>query len=241
VSLPIVGGAPAAPPRPLLPTVDRLEELWEAVTERPLWAPPNLGRYLRLRWHMRLGLLDPGRVRLRGPVGKLNDCDACTDICCVGPRATVQLRLRDIAALIDIGRTDLITHDRPKFSEAQLRERPALRRNVDSQAWSIFPVLRRDSMAACAALSTEGKCGLFPNWPLSCARFPYALHADEEEVFFSARCDSYWIRPDAAEPVGQMVAAAVEAYNQRIKDRVLLEYAADQVEALGLLTFIRES
>ena len=237
-SLPIVGGAPAASTA-FHPTVDALDELWEEIAQAPLWAPPNLGRCLRLRWRMRLRLLDPKRVRLYGPPGKLNDCNACTDICCVGPRATVQLRLRDIATLIDVGRTDLITHDRPQFSAAELQQRPALRRNVGSEAWSIFPVLRRNSMGACAALSTEGKCQLYPSWPLSCARFPYSLHVDTASVFFSQRCDSFWVRPDATEPVRQMVVTAVDAYNHRIKDRVLLEYAAVRLAALGLLDHLR--
>ncbi len=188
---------------------------------------------------MRLRLLDPRGVRIVGPPGKINDCTGCTDICCIGPRSTVLLRLRDIATLIDIGREDLISQDKPRFSTAEIAQRPALRRHVGSSGWDIFPVLAQNSMGACAALTLDGKCEIYPNWPLSCARFPYALHNNFREVFFSRRCDSFWVRPDAEQPVRDMAQAAVDAYNERIKDLVLLEYAAEPLTKLGLVRHLR--
>ncbi len=230
-------GRSPIPGGPELPTVRALEALWREVAGKPLWAPPRFWRYVRLRGRMRLGLLDPRRVRLSAPRGKVNDCSACTDICCVGPRSTVLLRLRDIATLIDLGKTSLIEKDKPTFSEPELRARPALRRTVGSSAWHTFPRLRQNSMGACAALTTEGQCSLYPHWPLSCARFPYSLHLDDREVFYARRCDSFYIVPDdrADARIEAMKVAAVEGYNERIKDLVLLAYAPEALGRLRLL------
>lgn len=234
---PISGGAPTGPPRQFLPLTEELERLWDEVAAAPRFGGSRW-RYLALRRHLRLRLIAPEQVRIVGPPGKINDCTACTDICCVGPRSAVLLRFKDITTLIDIGRPDLISQQKPRFSPADLAKRPALRRHVGSASWQVFPVLKQDSMGACAALTREGRCGVYPNWPLSCARFPYALHTDMRDVFFSRRCDSFWVRPDAGLPVGEMACAAVTAYNERIKDLVLLEYAPERLAALGLTAYL---
>lgn len=221
-----------------MPTVEAIEDLWDEVSSKPLWASPNLWRYLQLRYRMRLRLLDPSRVRIVAKRWKINDCHRCTDICCIGPRSTVLLRLRDIATLIDIGRTDLIATTKPGFDPVELRKYPALRRNLASRDWQMFPVLRQNAMHACEALSADGRCTLYPHWPLACARFPYALHADVGDVFYSARCDSFWIRPDSEGPVRAMATAAVAAYNERVKDQVLLSYARERLHELGVTRFL---
>jgi Fe-S-cluster containining protein len=183
--------------------------------------------------------LSPARARVLAPVGKLNDCASCTDNCCIGKHSTVQLRLRDIATLIDIGRSDLLTHDKPTFTPEELRKRPALGRQVSSTGWQVFPVLKQNRFHACLALTDLGRCALFPHWPLSCARFPYALHADKVEVFYSRRCESFWVRGDKAALAQAMVVAAVAAYNERIKDFVILAYARERLVDLGLARHLR--
>ena len=232
--LPILNAVAPAP----LPTVQALQRLWESVAHKPLWAPPHFWRYLKLRRQMRLTLLDPQRVRVAAPEGKFNDCGSCTDLCCVGPHSTVLLRLQDIATLHDLGRTDLFTLQKPSFAAPALAQRPALRRQINSAAWRVFPVLRQDSMRACAALNRDGKCTLYPHWPLACARFPYALHLDDMEVFYSRRCQSFWIHPSGRERATPMAMAAVAAYNERIKDAVLLAYARQGLDGLGLLKYL---
>ena len=54
-----------------LPTVEALDALWREVTAKPLYAPPNLRRYLALRWRARLDLLDAGPAPRPGPLGGL--------------------------------------------------------------------------------------------------------------------------------------------------------------------------
>lgn len=237
--LPILPHA-AGGSRPL-PTVQALDALWNEVAHRPLWAPPNVWRYLKLRWRARLTLLDPARLARVGPPGKVNDCQSCTDICCTGSRAAVLLRFRDIATLQDIDRTDLMSQVKPRFQDVELAERPALRRQVGSRAWQTFPVLKQNSFGACAALGLDGRCGLYPHWPLACARFPYALHLDDMDIFYSRRCQSFWVHPAAEGRATAMALAAVASYNERIKDLVLLEYAPKRLEELGLLRFLTPS
>jgi Fe-S-cluster containining protein len=221
-----------------LPTVRALEKLWSEVTARPLWADGRFFAYLRLRSRMRLKLIDVADLGTVAPAGKVNDCPGCTEMCCIGHDQTVSLRFRDIATLVDIGRTDLITKDKPTFAGQQLEQKPALERTVASESWKRFPVLKQNKFGACLALSVEGKCTLYPHWPTSCARFPYALDVESSEITYSPRCRSFWIRPDADAKIEGMKVAAVAAYNERIKDLVLLAYAPEQLASLGLTTFL---
>ena len=234
--LPIVY-EPVTPPAARVPTprVRALEALWREVEQMTLWAPRNLLRWLELRRRMRLTLLSPQKVHRAAPVGKVNDCDGCTDSCCVGPRMSVLLRLKDIGRLMDIGRAELMTHDKPRFDRALLRRRPALARHVHSRAWRSFPVLRQNDYGACIALSDEGLCTLYPHWPQSCAQFPYALDVQAAEFFFSQRCQSYFIHPARVPFVQQMAAGAVAGYNERIKDALLLTFKRDALREMGLL------
>jgi Fe-S-cluster containining protein len=240
--LPILPAQPMAPMADpeALPTVRALAALWDEVRQRPLWAPPNFWRYVALRRRLSLRLLRPEDVAIVSPPGKVNDCTACTDLCCTGPRATVLLRLRDIAVLMDIGRTELITHAKPQFTAAELQARPALRRQVASAAWKKFPVLAQNHFGACRALTDAGLCSLYPHWPLTCARFPYALHVDTAQVVYAARCRAFYIHPQRRSAVSTMQRAAVAAYNERIKDMILLAYAPKRLFNLGIMPYLRE-
>jgi Fe-S-cluster containining protein len=219
-----------------LPTVRALEKLWDEVAERPLWAGGRFFKYLRLRAKVRLKFADPKQFTTIAPEGKVNDCSACYELCCVGKNQTVSLRFRDIATLIDIDRVDLITQTKPKLDD----ESPARARTAASDAWRRFPVLAQNSYGACNALSTAGKCTLYPYWPTSCARFPYTLEIENRVISYSPRCRSFWIRPDVGEKIDAMKVAAVAAYNERIKDLVLLAYAPERLAELGLARFIAD-
>ena len=229
---------PASKP---LPTVEALEQLWSGISSKPLYASPHFWRYLKLRWRMKLKLEDAATFKIRAPKWKVNDCSGCTDICCVGPHSTVTLGFRDIATLIDINRTELISHQKPEFNSEVLENRPALKRHVATTSWQQFPVLKTNAMGACQALTMDGQCGLHPHWPMSCARFPYSAHIEEKKVFYSRRCDSFWIRPDAKESVEGMALEAVASYNERIKDLVLLEYAPQRLEDMGLTHYLKNN
>ena len=235
--LPILD-ASVLPPTQELPTVQALDALWSEVSSRPLWAPPNFFRYLRLRWSVRLRLLDPERIVVFAPEGQINDCTSCTEMCCVGPKSTVLLRLRDIATLIDLDRTELMVSEKPEFGDEELAHNPALRLQTASSDWKRFPVLAKNSFGACAALTVDGACGLYPHRPKSCARIPNAHEWDAREETYTKRCRSFWIRPDGKQRAESMAVAAVAAYNERVKDQVLLAYAQERLEALGLMRFL---
>ena len=220
------------------PLLRALEELWNEVSEKPLYASPNFWRYLRLLKKMSLRFQDVDDCKIITPKWKTNDCSTCTDICCVGPHSTVTLGFRDMATLVDINRASLISSHKPHFDTEVLSNRPALQRHVSSTSFKRFPTLKQNAMGACAALSQEGKCTLYPNWPLSCARFPYSLNVETRQIFYSRRCDSFWIRRDSRSKVEGMALAAVASYNEKIKDLVLLEYAPDKLEQLGLMKFL---
>ena len=140
--------------------------------------------------------------------------------------------------MVDIGRADLIGGAKPSFTESTLAARSALRRTIASQTWKVFPVLKQTSMGTCAALDNEGRCQIFPYWPLSCARFPYALHSNGRDIFYSQRCDAFWLRSDVSGAIEAMTLKAIEAYNEGIKDWVLLAYAPHRLQELGLTTYL---
>lgn len=239
-SLPIVPAAPLTPKADMpMRTVQALAALWDEVSQKPLWAPPNLFRYLALRRRMRLRLLRAERMRVVAPPGKVNDCTACTNLCCTGSRSAVLLRLLDIAKLIDIGRTDLMTHQKPHFSAAELAGNTSLHRQVASESWQRFPVLKQNAFGACEALTDQGLCSLYPHWPLTCARFPYALQIEAQQVVYARRCASFYIHPRQTAQVTQMQVAAVAAYNERIKDAVLLAYAPKRLSDLGIMSYLK--
>lgn len=238
--LPIVPATPMAA-RKLgpMPVTEGLRALWQEVSQKPLWAPPHFFDYLKLRRRLKLRLLRPEAMRVVAPEGKLNDCTACTDMCCTGVRSTVLLRLVDIAQLIDLGRENLMTHRKPQFTRAQLAQNPSLRRQTASEAWQRFPVLKQNAFGACEALSQEGLCTLYPHWPMTCARFPYALHVDTQQVVYAKRCQAFFIHPRQKAEVTKMQVAAVAAYNERIKDAILLAYAPKRLLQLGIMSYLK--
>lgn len=231
--------APATTPAPRhLPTVAALDALWAEFSTRRVALPQRLWRRFVLTRTLDIRPLQADKVPVRAPAGKINHCAGCTELCCVGPRNTVLLRLRDLATLIDVGRTELISPTKPSFDAATLRARPALRRHVASSAWRRFPVLRQNAYGACMALNAAGRCTLYPHWPQSCARFPYALDTEPAEVFYSQRCRSFVVHPQHAPEAHSMAAAAVAGYNERIRDALLLRFRAESLAGLGLARYL---
>ena len=194
---------------------------------------------LTLRASFDLDLLHPERVRLRIQPGTIPDCSSCDDICCAGLENVVSLRLADIATLIDIGRTDLISRKKPRFPAQLLAQRQHLSELAESELWRTLPVLRQVGEShICAALSPELRCTLYPHWPLSCERFPYTLKAVRREIVWGLRCPSQTSAPENVARSQEMFGASVEAYNGRIRDAVLLEHARDELEELGIGAFL---
>ena len=92
------------------------------------------------------------------------------------------------------------------------------------------------------ALTEDRLCGLWPSWPLSCARYPYALDRKNKVVFYASGCTTTRLAEMAEAPVAvrRLVRATVDAYNERLRDVVLLAFARERLRSLGLLDFINE-
>lgn len=232
--LPIVDATPVHTPGPVEVA---LAALWQLKREQ-FYNWRNLGTVLLLRRRFSLSMLRFEKLKVRIPTGKLPDCENCTDLCCTGEDAVVSLRLRDIAVLKDLGREDVITFERP----ATPKQPRWARKEADGSVFHrAFPVLRRDATGTCVLLDENRLCGVFPSWPLSCARYPYALDLQLGVVFYAHGCrSSHDVPPkDAPLHVRRLVHAVVEAYNARIRDVILVATARDELQALGLLQHIR--
>jgi len=220
--------------------VDELESVWSRVATRPVLLSRRWLRQARLSRLVNTEVLPQTQIQSLGSPRRINDCAECLDTCCVGKKSTVLLHLRDIACLLEDKKTSLITQEKPTFSREEKRLSPALDRHVSSVAWQVFPILRQNSFYACSALSDEGRCTLYPRWPLSCERFPVALNLDAEAVFLSKRCGSTRVIETDAEDerLQEMEVGALAAYNERIKDFMLLTHARDALRNLGITKYL---
>jgi len=212
-----------------------LEALWTETTAKSLWLPKTLWRYMNLKRRVNLRMLHRWDVDVPPPPRALPNCRACTDICCIGKKNQVSLRLVDIAMLMDMGREDLIAveHDAPP-KDSYARER-----FLQSRTYAMFPVLKQDEQERCAALGRDKRCTIYPAWPLSCARFPYSLDLEDKEIFYSPRCPSYDIVL-GHERINVMIDAALTAYNERIRDFILVEFAWAGLQRHGFATYVRK-
>jgi Fe-S-cluster containining protein len=236
VSLPIVSDLP--PAHEPGPVERELATLWQTEQAR-FYRWNNLGTILRLRRRFSLRFLRVADLKVAIPRGQVPDCDNCVDLCCTGPDAVVSLRLRDIAALLDRGLEQHITMQRPP-PPPKTKSTWARREAEGSVFARAFPVLTRDETGTCRLLTDERTCGVWPAWPLSCARYPYALDLQSGVVFYAKGCATTRIAPvdEAPVKVRALVRAVVDAYNARIQDAVLLAVARPALDALGLLRFV---
>lgn len=196
---------------------------------------------LSLRASFDLDVLAPQRIANKIPKGTIPDCPSCENICCAGVENVVSLRLRDVAVLIDIDRTDLISKDKPRFPATMLRTRPALYELMGSELFRTLPVLRQiGEYRICAALTPSLECGLYPNWPLSCERFPYTLAAARRAVVWGDRCQSKKKSAEHAARGDELFKASVATFNERVRDAVLLAHARAALDAMGIGAFLSD-
>jgi Fe-S-cluster containining protein len=234
-ALPILG-QPEHVPGPL---ETALAELWDQARTR-VWTVRYARETFALVRRFHLRFLRVGQLRIAVPKGQTPDCEECLEICCTGPNAVVSLRLRDVAALVDAGLADHITLDRP--SPPAAGDVTWARKEADGSIFhQAFPVLTRDATGTCTLLDEDRRCRAFPAWPLSCARYPYALDLQAKTIFWAKGCKSSTVLPaaEAAPCVRALVRAVVDAYNERLKDVILLHVARPELEALGLMRYVR--
>ena len=213
-----------------------LDALWQRHRSkwRRLFSSAAL-RELQLRASFDVDLLTHWRITNKVPSGTIPDCPNCTNICCAGIENAVSLRLTDVARLLDLGRSDLMTKKKPNFPADMLADRPGLRELVASELWRTLPILRQSGdLRVCAALSKSLKCTLYPDWPLSCERFPYSLSVMRRRVTWGSRCPSKKVDPSFEPRRQTLFKAALKAYDERVKDAVLLAHARDSLDDIGI-------
>jgi Fe-S-cluster containining protein len=216
-----------------------LESLWEEARYR-LFHPRRAFTWFSLRRRFDLRFIRPQEVKVLVPRGTIPDCESCTDICCTGPNAVVSLRLADVARLVDHGLDRFIVHDRPP--PPPVKAMSWARYEMETSVFArMFPVLARDATGTCRLLDENLRCTAYPAWPVSCARYPYALDALRREVFLAKGCRSHRLvtLDDAPGSVVKLVDASVRAYNERIRDIILVHVALDELHELGLTRFLR--
>lgn len=205
---------------------NRYRSRWRRLLHRPV-------QELALRASFDVNEVSLRRYANRVPKGTIPDCPSCTNLCCAGLENLVSLRLTDVATLLDLDRPDLMTKKKPRFSPRMMERRPALFELMGSELWRTLPVMRQvGPERRCAALTDDDRCSIHPHWPLSCDRFPYTM-VGGRKVVWGTRCPSRQQDIDFERRRHQMFARAIDVYNERIKDAVLLHHARDELEALG--------
>ncbi|MCP4503244.1 MAG: hypothetical protein GY822_25180 [Deltaproteobacteria bacterium] len=218
--------------------VAQLEALWP-LAKKKLLSLKGIPTWMRLKRRYDLRFLQIGELRVEVPAGLMPDCEGCTELCCTGPNAEVTLRMRDICALLDSGLQDAISVgernviDKKEKYSTRWRMRQTFFGNV-------FPVLKRDSTLTCVLLDEKRQCNAWPQWPLSCARYPYSVDATHKVLFLAGGCRSHRTMGagDVPDAVRKLVRAAVDGYNERIKDLILLHLVLEEVHAIGVTPFL---
>lgn len=219
------------------PTRRALDALWERHRHAgKRWLGLGILRELALRNRFELKPVDVRKVARDVPRGAVPDCPSCPQICCGGLENVVSLRLSDLATLVDLGRTDLVSKLKPRFPEDLVAERPGLRDLSESYLWRSLPVLAQlGPERRCAALTRNLQCSLYPHWPISCERFPYTLTPDRRRVRWGTRCPTRKPRAHLhRDRSDALFEATLSAWNERIRDAVLLFHARAELERLGL-------
>lgn len=222
------------------PMSQALNAVWREARFR-LWHPRFWWRHLRLRSRYDLDPIQLSKVTIKIPHGVVPDCHNCQEVCCTGHTSVVSLRLADVATLVDAGLQRHITHHKPSFSIAQLEKNTALHHLVQNEFWSWFPILTQDETQTCTLLGKDLQCSAYPAWPHSCARFPYSFNYEAHTIFYAGSChySKSVSVADAPLMTGRLVRAAIDAYNQRIRDIILVHVAAAELEQIGLLEYLR--
>ena len=174
------------------------------------------------------------------PSGYLTDCQQCENICCTGPNSRVSLNLLDIARLMD-AKLEAFIEPPPHQSAPNKYKKMAQHDAEDSIFFTSFPILKRDETQTCALLTKDLQCGAFPHWPLSCERYPFAINLIDKTVFWAQGCgyQELHYEADAHLRTRQLFHAALEAYNQKVKDAMMLYFTMPELAQLGVLKYLK--
>jgi Fe-S-cluster containining protein len=217
-----------------MPVLAQLNTLWREVVERRLFKLRYflLDLYLHSKYDLRL--IAPEKVQLKIDPLEVPDCSACPRNCCCGAENTVSLRLTDIARLMDAGLEEYIDKDNKVNIEREILEKhPGITRNIQSDTWRKFPVLKRVN-DICPLLSKDKKCTIYNVRPLTCRRYPYMLMDNMKEVRFSRHCINPKTIKDLDVYAREHFDSAIASYNEKVKDLILIHHARKELAELGI-------
>ncbi len=213
-----------------------LHALWDEVRTNRLFKPRYFLTNLYVFNKYSLQLVDPVKVKNTMAPLKVPDCTTCIHNCCHGVENTVSLRLIDIARLLDAGLADMIDlNNRVHIEKEILRKHPGIAANIQSDTWRKFPVLRRVN-DICPKLGKDNKCTIYGARPLTCRRYPFMLKDDLKAVTVSTYCKNLVVHAGnwGDENVQELFLSAIDSYNEKVKDLILIYYAKKELEDLKI-------
>ncbi len=217
-----------------------VRSLWGEYQTKPIRHVRHLWRLWQL--HREFDLTPPSAEEWTWGFqrGRIPDCFACLDNCCRGPHNTVLLRLVDVALFVDRGWTDMLTWEKPHFSEEVLSRRPMLRDMLRSFHWRIFPVLKQDAMGRCVFLSEEQTCTIHPHRPWVCRTFPYTLDIPGRRIGWRDRCELP-VQAAPQDPTARALEQAIlhNFYTEKIRDLVLVKVYKEELHKMGITRWLR--
>lgn len=214
-----------------------LKKLWAEISTRKLFKFKNFFKDLILLQKYDLRFIAPERLIFNFDKNLLPDCENCAKNCCHGAENTVSLRLIDIARLLDAGLTEAIDLDNRSFqADNYFKKYPQNLRFVKNDSWKFFPVLKRVNNI-CPYLDKNNRCSIYKYRPITCRRFPYIISNDKKHIIFSKKCH-HTKRLDDKTAQQELFNAALDSYNEKIKDLILVNYARKELERLGIIKYL---
>lgn len=217
----------------------KVAALWQEVSSNKLFKWQNFWQDLWLLSKYDLRLIDKTQLQLNFDTELLPDCQKCSQNCCHGAENTVSLRLIDIARLLDAGLEEAINLDNQSFKkDAYFKEHRNDFRHLNSDSWNLFPVLRRVNNI-CPYLDTKKRCTIYEHRPLTCRRFPYVIAENKKNLLFSKKCHQTK-KEGNQESTAQKILlnSAVDSYNEKIKDLILIYYAREELQKIDLAKWL---
>ena len=159
----------------------------------------------------RVAPLGRASLPVRDDPERAPDCERCQENCCRGSNLA-RLTLRDVARLSDAGLG---------WAIARIG-------GPDDRGPGVA-LKHRDGR--CVFLDAEERCAVHPIRPLVCRGFPWQVSDDWSVLRYSRECQTHGRRPADADAMAQ---AAVDTFNERIRDLLMIANGIDRLRALGL-------
>ena len=216
----------------------KLDNLWRDISQNKLFKLKNLFKDLYLLYKYDLRFLKRENLKLKFDPQLLPDCASCPQNCCHGAENTVSLRLVDIARLLDAGLEDAIDMDNQSFKNDPYfqKEKKALK-YLNNDNWNLFPVLKRVNNI-CPYRDQDNHCTIYEHRPITCRRFPYIITQNKKNIVFSKKCYSTK-KEDNPPKQKELLQAALDSYNEKIKDLILIHYAQEELQKIELAQWLK--